>query len=270
LNEFKHPDANRSSQPWATSAKGKEWKAAGFNELQGRLRSDGTAWQSSKEGRREGAAPGGQQRREGRDQGRKTDSRKWYNLCTVLPDFDDTHAARVLHDTVPMTIHINNHSLTVNVLVDTGAIQANYLDHATAEWIATRLAEDSGEKRRTDSQDNPSHECCNFDKKSSVKSSCISCAGKGSKRIKLPVFNSATDELAYYRELYDKTFSTNKVDKIWGIKTKMLNPLAKSKKRIGEKTCSVKQESPLRPSNVKRQNRVSSRGLRIFFLRNKR
>jgi hypothetical protein len=66
---------------------------------------DGSAGQSSKEGRHEGAAPGGHQRIDGLDQGRESDTRKWYNLCTVLLDVDDTHAARVLHDIVPIIIH---------------------------------------------------------------------------------------------------------------------------------------------------------------------
>jgi hypothetical protein len=44
-----------------------------------------------------------------------------------------------LRSTVPMIIYVNNQSLTVDALVDTGALQANYIDNATAAWIATCL-----------------------------------------------------------------------------------------------------------------------------------
>ncbi len=87
---------------------------------------DVSAGQSTKEGRHEGAAPGGHQRIDGRDQGRESDTRKLYN-CTVLLDVDDTHSARVFHDTVPITIRINNYSLTDYVLVSTGQFRRSIL-----------------------------------------------------------------------------------------------------------------------------------------------
>ena len=43
LIEGKHPDANTSGESWATSQKGKAWKAAGFDFCQFERRIDGSA-----------------------------------------------------------------------------------------------------------------------------------------------------------------------------------------------------------------------------------
>jgi hypothetical protein len=55
-------------------------------------------------------------------------------------------------DTIPMTIFINNHRLTVDCLVDTGALQANYVDERTAATITELLAKkaDSGQVTHID------------------------------------------------------------------------------------------------------------------------
>eukprot|EP01034_Spumella_vulgaris_P021859 gene21859-27931_t len=120
---LKHPDVNRSPQPWASSTKGKDWKEAGFDTLQGGRRIDGTRWfpeaqdgSTQKGGDRRSGAPG-----KGREQ-KQSDTTKL-----------------VVCDTVQMTILVNNKSLTISALVDTGALQANYIDTATAAWIESAL-----------------------------------------------------------------------------------------------------------------------------------
>ncbi len=56
-----------------------------------------------------------------------------------------THDVSAVHSTVPMSLHINHHPpLTGHSLVDTGALQANYLDSDTADKIQRMLEAEEG------------------------------------------------------------------------------------------------------------------------------
>ena len=65
----------------------------------------------------------------------------WECVNVLNTSYDDSHA-------VPVSIHVYDHHLTLNVLLDTGALQGNYVSKRTAEWLRTNGATMSEEPCR--------------------------------------------------------------------------------------------------------------------------
>jgi len=128
----KHPDANTSSAAWAASDKGKAWLAAGFDYCQFERRIDGTAYSFTTAKPAEGAAsPNKFDRRKG---GRSEFDQLLYQR------YDTLFVASVVSDithTVPMKLLVPEtlSPLNVNCLIDTGALQSNYISTRTAALL---------------------------------------------------------------------------------------------------------------------------------------
>ena len=134
LIEGKHPDANTSSEAWASSVKGKAWKTAGFDFCQFERRIDGSAhaFALNKPKGSGGAASGGKFDKRGST---KSESdlllyKRYDTLFIASTRSDITH-------TVPMKLRVPDTSFPLNVdcLIDTGALQSNYISNRTAAWL---------------------------------------------------------------------------------------------------------------------------------------
>ena len=135
LIEGKHPDANTSGESWATSQKGKAWKAAGFDFCQFERRIDGSAhaFALSKPAKSFGGASSNKFDKRGANSKSKSDVllyKRYDTLFVASTRSDITH-------TVPMKLLVPDTTSPLNVycLIDTGALQSNYISNRTAAWL---------------------------------------------------------------------------------------------------------------------------------------
>ncbi len=128
-----HPDANYSKDSWAYSEAGRKFKKAGKKAITWGKRLDGSAWQmpeiANKPLKVEGEAKKNKFKRA------KGEER----LCVTDSVSDDD---TIVYDrTIPAELLGNDFRLTVDVLVDTGASQDNYISSATAAMLRAQQAE---------------------------------------------------------------------------------------------------------------------------------
>ncbi len=119
----------------------KQWAQAGYDTCQWKFRISGTPWSPESTGTDNSSATDGSALSPQR-------SIQRYENLLHLHDENLSALAASLNSsyTVPCDIYINNQSLTVDVLIDTGALHNNYIDLNTAAWIQARLAELSAEE----------------------------------------------------------------------------------------------------------------------------
>jgi uncharacterized protein YaiI (UPF0178 family) len=111
-NFSKHPDFNKSALPWDQSTTGKLWAAKGKPVLPITTTLSGEPYQPPPY---KGKTP-------------KSGKHDLYYLASLTMD-------DVIHDLVPMTMSYNHITINIMSLIDTGALQANYV----SERIANEL-----------------------------------------------------------------------------------------------------------------------------------
>ena len=123
----KHPEANTSDKPWLQSEHGIAWKEKDPKViyLPGGKLLDGSSWESKKDQ---------QQKPYNKHKGDKpkhfkSELKNDIEYLTALASgYND-------HMTMPCTLSVNNSTLNVHALIDTGALQNNFVNLATAAWI---------------------------------------------------------------------------------------------------------------------------------------
>jgi hypothetical protein len=120
-----HPDANTSSSSWADSVKGKAWAAIGKSACEFTTRLDGTNFEfNAASGDKKGSRP---------QHGKRPRSGKYDLLFAMECDDNDCY-------TVPIALHSAyiDSKLNCRMLIDTGALQANYVNLRTAAWLRAK------------------------------------------------------------------------------------------------------------------------------------
>jgi len=101
-----HPDFNATSKPFSESAPGKAWKAKGENSIPWNKTLSGASWKKPSSG----------------------------ELISVIHEADNAISI------FPALIITPSNSLNINVLLDTGAMQGNYISEEIAEWLKAQGA----------------------------------------------------------------------------------------------------------------------------------
>jgi hypothetical protein len=116
-----HPDANMSDKSWPDSEMGKRWKAKGHDSLPGRRKLDGDPWVKEADKRKTTF------RQSGRKHGESWAKAKYEYMYAMQYVDDDEY-------TLPCQIHNEyvTSPLSIRVLIDTGALQSNYISLKTA------------------------------------------------------------------------------------------------------------------------------------------
>ena len=138
LIKFGHPDANTSDLPWAESVKGRAWRAQGLDACDYNRTLDNKPFVCPRPERPEPkkeAQPKGVKHPQPRRQGK-------YDLLFAMQCMtSDVY-------TVPVAVH-SEHSVSAfncDMLIDTGALQDNYVSVKTAQWLsATQSAASEGQ-----------------------------------------------------------------------------------------------------------------------------
>ena len=150
-----HPDINTTDNEWRDSAAGlKAWRDYGIRHLKRFKRIDGSAWNDNRDS-------GGKPKFLLKGAEKKQDRRNHFNKQSKSPLVHDSVACMsggdaskdadmaylehllainnnsgIQHHTIPCEIVVNNLiSLNANALIDTGALQSNYVDLKTAAAI---------------------------------------------------------------------------------------------------------------------------------------
>ncbi len=241
-NTGKHPEANTAGGSWANRVSGRACAAKNWKQLPGKTLIDGSPWLS--EHTSSGSEPhpnpntagqrNGKDRHHGSDRKSQKDRRKCDNLLSILP----AHVLSETHFTVPVTLYINNHVLTVDALVDTGALQANYMDSDTAEQIKRILAKQPVAEQPSDSGANGDNVCDCKNKKQNFNNQFNPPLSNETKN-----FNK---KLRKHTELFNKRFP-NTANSLKGENIPSDNPPKNGEKFPSDKT---KSEIKLKESKV--------------------
>jgi hypothetical protein len=156
-----HPDANNTTDAWTDSAAGKRWAAKGKKCVEFHRLLNGKPWRY---------APSG-----------KKDQKKKGNRSELMYRYDHLYAFE--HDleyTLPCRVGLvdSSKSLNARMLIDTGALQSNYVSVKTAAWlqglqVRRQLVDSKREEARescscTRSSSNVECDLCNSDSKKSI------------------------------------------------------------------------------------------------------
>lgn len=132
-----HPDRNTSNVPFVQSSTFKTQEARGYqyaHELDRKARADGTAFTAAQVQKIESLkGPNPQQG--------NSNKRKHGELTTPVAHELTTLCASSEDPTIVLprfTVSVNKSNLTVDALLDTGALQANYVNEDLARWIKSR------------------------------------------------------------------------------------------------------------------------------------
>jgi hypothetical protein len=173
--KFKHPDANYTDAEWADSAAGAAWREAGFDTLQGFRRLDGTPYQ--KVAAADGGVPNRKERRAA-NKHRGNGKSELSDLCSdCLVVAAHTNNSVSESATLPCEIVVNDAKLLVHALIDTGALQSNYMSIKTGAWI--KIQQEADQVERNIAEAVTHHTCCLGGRNSVLNTvPCIACNNK--------------------------------------------------------------------------------------------
>jgi hypothetical protein len=175
--EENHPDANCTPLAWRASDAGEKAWAKGVSHLRVGYRIDGRAW--SKTG---GSPKGGGSS----DKKAKKDKSRFYQKtkgecgdCEYLENLNATVVNSADHYTVPCELLLDNKtSLTVNALIDTGALQGNYIDLELAAKLL-KAQQELQTAQRNILEFETQHTCTDCSKSSGLRDvTCFPCNNK--------------------------------------------------------------------------------------------
>jgi hypothetical protein len=134
---YNHPDSNHTDKAWADSDMGKRWKAKGFDSLDGTRKLNNDPWKNGSSKQKTPFKQGG--RKHG-----KSWAKAKYEYMYAMQYVDDNEY------TLPCQIHNEyvTSPLSIRVLIDTGALQSNYINLQTAARLQKARAEREMESRR--------------------------------------------------------------------------------------------------------------------------
>jgi len=121
-----HPDVNKTSDPWPLSAQGKAWKQKGENTLPFTKTLSGAEW----------ACPV-----DTKAKSKFTKRNKGECMCALNAD-------AYAQDVVPCSIVLDHTTLTTSMLVDSGALDGDYINRDTADTLRAAGVKPSGAKKR--------------------------------------------------------------------------------------------------------------------------
>jgi hypothetical protein len=187
-----HPDANHATEAWADSVKGKAWAAKGKTCCDFNYLLSGKRWGPSSSGKK--------------DKDRK--NVKGGKRSELMYRFDHLYAFE--HDveyTLPCHVSLvdSTQSLNARMLIDTGALQSNYVSVKTAAWLQGLEVRKQLVDRREGAQ-----ESCSCDKSSS-KNECVLCNSDSKKSINQNnslLLDSSASAVVQSRAIYTTTSSS--------------------------------------------------------------
>ena len=159
-----HPDANLTDKSWPDSDMGKRWKAKGYDTLHGKRKLNGDPWVD------EGNKKKTTFRQGGRKHGESWAKAKYEYMYAMQYVDDDEY-------TLPCQIHNEyvTSPLSIRVLIDTGALQSNYISLKTAAHLqkarVQRELESQG-KSKTEGSCKSAESCSCLDVKESAGVAC--------------------------------------------------------------------------------------------------
>ena len=180
--ESYHPDYNHSSLPWKDSEVGKKWAEHSkfpSTTLPARFTLDGRKWNEDKKCWEEHNDSVSKQDKQEKGKGKnkkacKPDSTE----CLTCQDCNTLAADNDDNFTVPVKLLTTTHALNTRILVDTGALHANYI----SEQIATELADHGAKVLEMNAQ------VC-----SALEGQCSKCKGK--LKLRMQFCNDITNEI---------------------------------------------------------------------------
>ena len=190
----KHPDANNSDKDWADSEKGKRWKAKGMDVLSSKRLLSGDPWTNPDSKKQ----PHDKKRGGSKYKSESSWAKAKYDYLYAMQYVDDDEY------TLPCHIHneIVNSPLLTRMLIDTGALQSNYVNLQTAAFLRKAQAQSELLEGTSDTQGDScksaeEYACLNVVRGESVVSvtcnACDACKTKESSinSLSSPVVSSA-------------------------------------------------------------------------------
>jgi len=119
-----HPDVNKTSEPWEQSAQGKAWKQKGEDVLPFGKTLSGAEW----------ICP--------------LDKTKSYKRKKCECDVCSLHSPTCTHNVVPCEIILSDSALTTSMLIDSGALDGDYINEDIAGKLRAAGVKPTGAKKR--------------------------------------------------------------------------------------------------------------------------